>query len=153
MRLTRLLGLIGVTAGVVACGGRTDAAQGPVSGSKEASPQAVLARMAGLSETLVASVGKADGAAAVAAAFNTYSDGMEKLIPEVKAVLQKHPELKGKIGVKGVDVPAEYKPYLDRLVAAGDKMWDAMKKAEPYLKDEAVQKAQQRFTEVMAKME
>jgi hypothetical protein len=153
MKSTGLLGLIVAMTVVVACGSGTNAAQKGASPSKETGPKAVLETMAGLAETLVESMEKADSASAVAAAFNDYGEGLEGVAPKWKAELEKHPELKGKIGMKDVAAPAELKPYLDRIVAAGDKMWDVMKKAEPYLKDEAVKKAQERMSTAIMKLE
>lgn len=140
MKLNSMLALTLVLIAALACGGGASG------------PKAALDKMAGITEALVAALDKADSPATVAAAFNGYSDSMEKLIPELKALMQSHPELKGKIGVKG-DVPAEYKEPMDRIVKAGEKMFDLMNKLAPHLSDEAVQKAQQRFSEVMARME
>lgn len=155
MKSRVLLSVVLVASVCVACSGsgagkaeeRKDAVR------KDTGPNAVLGSMAGIAETMATSMEKAESAAAVAAAFNGYSDGMEKLIPEIKAMLEKHPELKQKIGMKRVEVPAEYKANLDRIVAASDRIFDALQKAEPYLRDEAVKKAQERFTTVMAGME
>ncbi len=158
MKSRVLLSVVLVTTVCVACSGsgagkaeeRKDAVR------KDTGPNAVLGRMAGIAETMATSMEKAESAAAVAAAFDGYSDAMEKLIPEIKAVLEKHPALKGKIGrATSVEAPAEYKANLDRYNAAMGRVFEAFmgQKAEPYHRDEAVQKAQQRVSAIVDGME
>lgn len=139
MKLKSVLALLCVTILVAACGGGA------------AGPKATMEKFAGVMENLGDSMTKAETAADVAKALESYTDAMEKLIPEMKAVNEQHPELKN-LG-KGGEVPAEYKEIMERIEKAGQSMGAAMMKMGQFYQDEAVQKAQKRFTEVMAKLQ
>jgi hypothetical protein len=137
MNMKHVLGLLILAVLFTACGGAP-------------SPKEMMGKVADVTEELVGAMEKAENAPAVAAALNTYTDRMEKLIPEMKALYEKHPELKE---MKNNDkMPAEYKDVEERLNKAGERMFGAMMKMGQYAQDEAVLKAQQRMAEVMAKM-
>lgn len=140
MKMRAVLALMALVMLLAACGGGADAG-----------PKATMEKVAVVMENLANSMEKADSAASVAAALNAYTDAMEKLIPEMKAVNEKHPELKT-MGKEGGEIPAEYKEVVDRMTKAGEKMGTSMMKLGQFYADEAVQAAQKRFTEVMAKM-
>ena len=99
----------------------------------------------------VGAVVDAAGADAVAAALNTYSDAMEKLVPEMQKLFKEHPELK-KMDEGGKEIPAAYKDVIDRITKASEKMMPAMMNASKFMQEEVVQKAQQRFAAISQKM-
>jgi len=138
MKVKALLGMTILAVMMVACGGGASG------------PKATMEKFVVVTETMADSMEKADTAVAVVAAINSYSDSMEKLIPEMKAVNEKHPELK-ELG-KGGEVPAEYKEIMERITKAGEKMGASMMKMGQFYQDEGVQKAQKRLMEVMEKM-
>lgn len=137
MKMKYVLGLMILAVLFVACGGGSG-------------PKAVMEKVAVVTENLITAMEKADSGAAVAGALNAYTDAMEKLAPEMKAVMEKHPELKN---MKDDNVPDEYKEVMGRMNKAGERMMAAMMKMGQYIQDEAVMKAQQRLTEVMGKMQ
>ncbi len=139
MKLKALLSLMILVVLMAACGG------GGAPG------KASMEKMAVMLETLTASLEKADSGDAVAAAMNTYSDAMEKLVPEMQKLFKEHPELK-EMDKGGKEIPAEYKDVIERITKASEKMMPAMMNASKYMQEEVVQKAQQRFMEISKKM-
>lgn len=140
MKLRALLSLLVVALLMAACGGG-----GGVPGKDS------MEKMAVMLENLTGSLEKADSADAVAAALNTYSDAMEKLVPEMQKLFKEHPELK-KMDEGGKEIPAAYKDVIDRITKASEKMMPAMMNASKFMQEEVVQKAQQRFAAISQKM-
>jgi len=98
-------------------------------------------------EQYVQDLSSADSGTTVAAAFNSYTDTMEKLVPQLKAMKEKYPEL------SSGEVPEVMKPLADRAEQLGGKMAGAMMKIVPFMGDPSVQAAQQRMAQVMGNME
>jgi hypothetical protein len=83
----------------------------------------------------------------VAKALDTFSAGMKDLVPKLKELDAKYPELKGK------DVPAELKPIMDRLQnEIIPKFGSVMGKIAQFQNDPAVVEANKRFQEAMMEM-
>jgi len=97
-------------------------------------------------EQYVQDLTSADSGATVAAAFNNYTDVMEKLVPQLKAMKEKYPEL------GNGEVPEVMKPLAERAEQLGGKMAGAMMKIVPFMGDPSVQAAQQRMAQVMGNM-
>ncbi|MDP6526728.1 MAG: hypothetical protein QGH15_21205 [Kiritimatiellia bacterium] len=97
-----------------------------------------------LMEAFLADLEKATDAKGVAKALNGFSDGMEKLMPRMKKLSEKYPELKDKN-----NLPTEMAESQKKAEEIGKKMAGAFMKAMPYMTDPEVQKAQQRMMEVM----
>lgn len=98
-------------------------------------------------EQYVEALSTADSSSSVAAAFNGYSDTMEKLVPQLKAMKEKYPEL------SNGEIPVEMQQLSDRAEELAGKMAGAMMKIIPFLGDPSVQAAQQRMAQVMGGME
>ncbi len=97
-----------------------------------------------LAETYVADLDKAGDAKDVARAMNQFANGMEKLLPKMKKIAEKYPELKDKNAT-----PPELKDLDSRSQTVATKMGSAMMKIMPYMDDPEVQKARKHFEEVM----
>ena len=91
-------------------------------------------------EAYVESLEKADGAEDVAKAMNRYADAMEDLLPRMKHIAEKYPELNDQN-----NPPEELKESQKKSEEVGRKMIITMVKAKPYLSDPEVQKALKRF--------
>ncbi|MFC1764151.1 hypothetical protein ACFL6U_19015 [Planctomycetota bacterium] len=116
-----------------------------VSTGKYADVRQVNEAFASNMETYVAALDKAGSASDIAKAMNGFSDSIEKLVPKMKAVMDKYPELKGK-----ETMPEELKDLEDRSATATQKMMGAMMKIGPYMMDPEVKKAQERMSKTMA---
>ena len=100
-----------------------------------------------LIEDYISDLNKATSAKEAAKAINAFSDGMEKVLPEMKKVAQKYPELKN-----NATPPDELKESQMKAEETGKKMVGAMMKLMPYMRDPEVQKAQKRLSTIMMKM-
>lgn len=123
--------------GFIACGGASD------------DPKVVMEDFTKVMENFANQIESASSAGDVAAALDSYADEMERLIPQFKAVQEKHPEL-----MNQQDMPEEYEELNERMIAAQTKLNQGglMQKMQQYASDEAVMKSLQRFSEVMMKM-
>lgn len=98
-------------------------------------------------EQYIQELNTADSSSTVAAAFNSYADTMEELVPQMKAMKEKYPEL------TSGEMPAEMKPLSDKAEKLAGKMAGAMMKIVPFLGDPSVQAAQKRMAQIMGKMQ
>jgi len=98
-------------------------------------------------EQYVEELTSANSGPTVAAAFNNYTDVMEKLVPQLKAMKEKYPEL------GSGELPEVMKPLAERAEQLGGKMAGAMMNIVPFMGDPSVQAAQQRMAQVMGNME
>ncbi len=96
---------------------------------------------------LVNDVNKVNNASDAAKALNNYADKMEKLIPDLKRIYEKYPELKN---MKNDDKNADPK-----IVEINNKMKEKMKELIPammklmkYYNDPEVKKAHQRLRKI-----
>lgn len=83
----------------------------------------------------------------VVSALNSYTDRINKIAPQMKAMMEKYPELKN-----SDKIPEPFKPLSVRAKKVAEEMGMAMMKAMPHMQNPAVQAAQQRMAAAMAKM-
>ncbi len=99
-----------------------------------------------LMEDYIANIDKADNAKDAATAMNRFADGMEDLMPKMRKLSEKYPELKDRS-----NPPEELKETQEKAEAMGQKMVGAMVKMMPYMMDPEVLNAQKRLGEAMMK--
>jgi len=136
-RLAWILPALGLLLLIPACGGGADG------------PRQVFEAQLDMMDGLAASMEKAASADDVAAALNQACDRMEKILPQMQALMEKMPELKN-AGPNGL--PEALKDLEPRLKASAMKMVGAMMKAMPHMQDPKVQAAQKRFQELGSKL-
>ena len=127
-----VLGLVLLT---VACGG------------KYSDVISVNKQFTKLMEAYVTAMGKAESAKDVAAAINRFADGMEPLVPKMKAINKKYPELRG-----GEDLPEELEQSRKETDAVSQRYAESFMKMMPYVADPDVQAAQMRLSKVMSEI-
>jgi hypothetical protein len=136
MKKTVLFLCIAVLAlGLTACKG----------GGKYSDVIKVMDKYVGSMEKFAASLDGAKSADDVAAALDSLTAVTKELAPEMKALETKYPEFKD-----AQNPPAELKPIMDRVTAAGTKMMGAMSKVMQYAQDPKVMEAQKKYAEAMA---
>jgi len=109
--------------------------------------KALNEEFASLTETYVNDMEKCDSAKDVAKAMNKYADEMEKLMPKMKKVAEKYPELKN-----AKEMPEDMKDSQKKAEEMAGKMGSAFMKVAPHMSDPEVKKAQQRLSSVMTGM-
>ncbi len=92
----------------------------------------------------VAELDKSKNAADVAKAINGFADKMEALVPKMKKLAEKYPELEDTD-----NLPEELKESQAKAQAVGQKIAASMMKIMPYMSDPEVQKAQERMNAAM----
>ena len=97
-------------------------------------------------EEYVAELDKSGNAKDVATAMNHFADKMEALMPKMKKLAEKYPELKDTS-----NPPEELRDSQKKAEALGQKMAGSMMKIMPYMNDPQVQKAQERMNAAMMK--
>ena len=97
-----------------------------------------------LIEDYIAGLNKAENAKDVAKTINRFADGMEKIMPEMRKITEKYPELKDKS-----NPPDELKDTQKRAEEMGKKLVESMMQLMPYMMDKEVQKAQERLGKSM----
>ncbi len=126
--------------GLAACGG----------GGKYADAKKLMEKQIQLFEDFINGVDKAGSADDVAAALNDFSDEMQKMVPEMKELQEKYPELKD---AKDEAMPEELKPIMEKLQKEiMPKFMGVMAKIGQYANDPAVQEASQNFQKAMSEM-
>ena len=91
---------------------------------------------------------KSGNAKDVAKAINHFADKMEAIMPRMKKLAEKYPELKDTS-----NVPEELRDSQKKAEAAGRKIAGSMMKIMPYMADPEVQKAQERMNAAMMQNE
>ena len=99
-------------------------------------------------DAYVTELDKSENAKDVAAAINRFADEMEKLMPRMKKLVEKYPELKDTN-----NPPEELKHLQKKAEALGQKIAGSMMKIMPYMTDPEVQKAQERMNAAMMQNE
>jgi hypothetical protein len=99
-----------------------------------------------LVEDYIADIDKADNAKDVAKAMNEFADGMEDLMPKMRKLSEKYPELKDRS-----NPPEELKETQKKAEEMGQKMAGAMIKLMPYMMAQEVLNAQKRLAAAMMK--
>lgn len=100
-----------------------------------------------LMEAYVTAMEKVAGPKDAAAAINDFADGMEPLVPRMKAVHKKYPEFKG-----SETLPKEVEQSQQETEAIGRRYAESFMKMMPYMADPEVQVAQMRLSKVMSQM-
>jgi len=129
--------VVGVFLLAYACGGGGD------------DPKSVMNDMLNITDQFIAGLGKAQSADDVVSVIDNYSASMQKLAPRLKAVQEKYPELKG---MKGDNLPAEFKEFEQRIKDLSPKMMGVMGKIMQYASDPKVQAAQKKMLEAMKEL-
>jgi hypothetical protein len=87
---------------------------------------------------------RAGSAKDVAKAMNRLAGGMEDIVPRMKKLSEKYPELTDRTGP-----PEELKESEKKVEEVSMKMVGTMMKIMPYMQDPEVQKAQKRLQDAM----
>ena len=99
-------------------------------------------------ESYIGDIGKAENADDVADAIEAYSQKIEELAPQMKAIAAKHPEWKDM-----EQVPEELKPIQEKAKQIASKIPNTFMKTMKYMADDQVRDAHKRLQESMAKMQ
>lgn len=114
-------------------------------GSSDA--KSIMKNQARVTEDYVKGLASAENADDVIDTIDRYTEGMKKLIPELKAFQKNYPEYKqGKLP-EGMEAEAK------RIEEASAKIPAAMMKAARYMMDPGVQKAMTRMGNEMGRLE
>jgi hypothetical protein len=113
-------------------------------------PKAVLGDFLGAYESYCTNMGKAGSADDVVATLNKATGQMKEMIPRMKELTIKFPEIKNL--QKGARLPEVFKELDQRIAELGRKQIMAIGHAGIYLKDPKVMEAQKKFVEVMNEM-
>jgi hypothetical protein len=97
-----------------------------------------------ITNAYVADLDKVSSAKSAAKAMNNYADQLEKLMPKMKQLSEKYPE------IKDSKVPSELMEMEKETEAAAFKMAGSFMKLMPYMNDPKVMEAQQRMASVMS---
>ena len=97
-------------------------------------------------EDYIAEIDKADNAKDVAKVVNQFADGMEDLMPKMRKLSEKYPELKDR-----ANPPEELKETWKKAEEMGLKMAGSMVKLIPYMMDPEALNAQKRLAAAMMK--
>lgn len=116
-------------------------------GNQYGDVEAVLDTEIDVMSAFIEDMENAGDAEDVAAAIRTYTDGMEKLIPQLKEIAQNYPDMQG-----SDDVPAAVKAKADKVAELAGQLSGAVMKATSYMMDPTVQEAWENFGQVMAAM-
>lgn len=107
----------------------------------------VMKKQAEIGTAYVEALEKAESADDVANALNTYTDEMEKLIPDMKKMIKDLPEM-----LTQKEPPKELKEEAAKISETGDRIEAASAKLIQYITDPKVQKALDRMASTMGKL-
>lgn len=125
---------------LAACGG----------GGKYAEAKKLTEKQVSLFEGFISDLDSAGNAGDVATALNNLSDEMQKLIPQMKELQEKYPELKD---AKNEEMPEELKPIMEKMEKEiMPKFIGAFAKVGQYASDPAVMEASQKFQKAMSEL-
>ncbi|MGB6865908.1 MAG: hypothetical protein WBE11_09450 [Candidatus Aminicenantaceae bacterium] len=119
--------------GTIACGG-----------GKYADAKKVVTKSNKVLEGFLGKMDKVDNAKDVAAALTGFTSEMEKIVPELKKLEEKYPDLRGSQGV-----PEELGEEGKKMMELWGKFASVMMKIQEYGDDPEVQKAQEKFEDIM----
>jgi hypothetical protein len=120
--------------GTIACGG-----------GKYADAKKVVAKSNKVLEGFLGKMDTADNAKDVATALTGFTSEMEKIVPELKKLEEKYPELKG-----SQSVPEELGEEGKKMMELWGKFASVMMKIEQYADDSEVQKAKEKLENIMS---
>jgi hypothetical protein len=115
---------------------------------KHAEARAVMEDNTRVMQAYVDGLEQAGSAEDCAAAINTFTDEMVKLVPRIKALQEKYPDL----FQPGSETPPELAEEHQRMVEVSDKMQAASMNMMKYMMDPQVQSAMQRMATEMQQM-
>jgi predicted small secreted protein len=136
--------VIVVALSLAACKGKGAGGEVVAGGGKYADVEKVFGKYIDANEKFATALEGAKTADDVVAAINTMTDTTKAVAPELKAFETKYPEFKNQD-----NPPAELKPLMDRMMAAGGRMIAAMQKLGPLATDPKVVEAQAKFQAAM----
>jgi hypothetical protein len=116
-------------------------------GGKYADVKRVNQAFVKLMQAYVDDMAGVGSAADAARAVNRLADGMEKLMPEMKAIKKKYPELQDPD-----NLPEEIKATEKEMETVGRNFAESFMKLMAYMENKEVQDAQERLTSVMRSM-
>ena len=119
--------------GAIACGG-----------GKYADAKKAVAKSNKALEGFLGKMDKVDNAKDVAAALTGFTNEMEKIVPEMKKLEEKYPELKG-----SQSIPEELGEEGKKMMELWGKFASVMMKIQQYGDDPEVQKAQEKLEDIM----
>ena len=134
MKKLILLTVVGMLFFVYACGGGGD------------DPKSVMKDYFAVMEDFVGAAEKAGNADDVVAAINKFSDSMKQVIPRLKALGEKYPELKN---MGQGNLPPEFKEFETKLQELMPRFMGAFGKLAQYASDPKVMEAQKKMQEAM----
>jgi len=130
-----LLCVVVVAVGITACGG----------GGKYADAKKVITKSNTVLADFLEKMNSVDNAKDAAAAMNSFTDEMEKIVPEMRELEKKYPELGG-----GQSVPEELGEEGKKMMELWGKFGSIMTKIQQFADDPEVDKAQKRLQTVMS---
>lgn len=132
----------------IACkkGGEVKATEQPV--DKYAAIKETVTQYVTLLGACAKEVEMATEAGAIAAALNKMNDGMLTVAPKIKSLGTQFPELNDP-----ARIPADLKPFMEKMDTIHPVMMAAMQKANSFASDPIVQQALGRFGEIQKLME
>ena len=117
-------------------------------GGKYADAKKVSEEYIDITDDYITSLDKANSAEDVVKAINTFSDKMEKLIPKMKKIQEKYPDL------NNTDtLPKELVETQKKAEELSQKVAGSMMKMMNYMSDPKVQEAQQHMTNTMMNLQ
>jgi len=105
----------------------------------------VFKSFAEMMENFVEKMDSASEADEIAKTLNKFSDGMEKMVPQINEINAKHPEFQDES-----THPEELKPLMERIIADFQALMKSYGKVMENIEAPAVKEADSRFQEVMA---
>jgi predicted nuclease with TOPRIM domain len=115
-------------------------------GGKYSEAEKINKEYIALLEDYIADIDKADNAKDAAKAMNRFADAMEDLMPKMRKLSEKYPELKDR-----ANPPEELKETWKKAEEMGLKMAGSMVKLIPYMMAPEVLNAQKRLAAAMMK--
>ena len=117
-------------------------------GGKYSDAKKVTNEYADAMDDFSTAINKSNSAGDVAKAMDSFTDKMAKIAPELKKIQEKYPELQGM-----TTPPKELEESKKRIEEVTQKYTSSMMKLAQYVNDPQVQKAQERMSQVMQKLQ
>ncbi len=117
-------------------------------GGKYSDAKKVTNEYADAMDDFVTAINKSNNASEVAKAMDSFTDKMAKIAPKLKEIEKKYPELQNMS-----TPPKELEESKKRMEEVSQKYTSSMMKLVQYVNDPQVQKAQERMSQVMQKLQ
>jgi len=115
-------------------------------GGGNSDPRSVIKDYINVMENFTTEAEKCNNADDVVAAINKFTEGMKRIAPRIKAMAEKHPELKN---LKDGNLPKEYKDLEKKVKELIPRLMGAFGKIAQYASDPKVIEAQKKMQEAM----